>query len=259
MTTMPKGGGAQREVASARQGVGHSATDGKHVYWTAPGGILFRAPKTGGCGAGAGVERWPWPALVSAVARCRVCLLGERRADKTRIDHIGQVMRVAKAGGPVTVIASEQQGIADVVVDEEHVFWATQDGVWRWSKTTEKTDHFVDAQIPGRPPYGLALDDQYLYWSDASAVQRSPTLNGGTPETVSSSGHGGVLLGGGYLYLVTEKALVRVPKAGGTATTVATWAGWDNGPTNLAVDESGIYWAVNSQSRGSASVIELAK
>jgi hypothetical protein len=47
-------------------------------------------------------------------------------------------------------------------------------------------------------------------------------------------------------------------QAGGAATTVATWAGWDDGPTDLAVDESGVYWAVNSQSRVSASVMGLA-
>ena len=175
-----------------------------------------------------------------------------------RIEHLGQVMRVAKAGGPLKVIASDQAGIADVVVNREHVFWATRDGVWRWSKTTETTDHFVDAPIPARPPYGLALDDQYVYWSDASTVRRS-SLVGGTPETVSSTRHGGMLLGGGWLYLVTEKALVRLPKSGGPGANIATWTGWDDGPTDLAVDESGVYWAVNSQSRASASVMRLAK
>jgi hypothetical protein len=47
----------------------------------------------------------------------------------------------------------------------------------------------VDAQIPRLPPYGLALDDKYLYWSDASAVRRSPLLGARDPIFVRSWGH----------------------------------------------------------------------
>lgn len=139
VTTMPKGGGLPRLVASVRQGIGHSATDDEYVYWTAPGGVLFRAPKAGDAAqelASSGGLDQQWSQLTLDAEFVYWVNEGGRRP---RADHRGQVLRVAKSGGPVTVIASEQKGVADVVVNAEHVFWAAQDGVWRWSKTTQTT------------------------------------------------------------------------------------------------------------------------
>jgi hypothetical protein len=218
--TIPKGGGSSRAVAPARGGSA-SATDDEYVYWTYAPGEVWRAPKAGGAAHMLASSETKiaqaWTQLALDETFVYWVNMGSQKAPPG--NRLGQVMKVAKSGGPVTVIASEQKGVADVVVNEGHVFWATQDGVWRWSKTAKSIERFIDT--PTSPPmYGLALDDAYLYWSDGSAVRRSPLAGGkvGKVEVVFSSPAAGMLLQGSCLYLVaysaTVPSLLRVGKAG---------------------------------------------
>jgi hypothetical protein len=256
MATMSKIGGPSRAIASAPRGATSSATDNEYVYWTTATGAVSRAPKAGGeaqvlVGAGAPDGRQHTSRL-SLDTEFIYWVNAQLRGPRS--DARGQVLRVAKFGGPVKVIAADQPGVADVVVDREHVFWATVDGVMRWSKTTETIDRFVDAGVPFPETFGLALDDTYLYWTDPSSVMRKPLI-GGQPETVFASKQAGMLLSGSCLYLVANSAVVRVPKSGGPETTLAKWEDPEV-VTDLAVDDSGIYWAVDSRIGG--SIMRLA-
>jgi hypothetical protein len=232
-------GGAPKTIATGQVSSGNSAaTDDTYIYWTSLRGVLERAPKIGGT-----VE------VLAASDTSQGQSWGQLALDDASVywvnggqppTMVGEVMRVAKPGGPVTVIAAGQHNPRDVVANDRYVYWAALDGIWRWSKGPSTVEHLVDSAIATAGVEDLALDDQFLYWTDGRGVRRLP-LGGGAPTTVFSSGASGVRLNNGCLYLAVPTGLVRLSISGGP---VAPLLGWgDDIPVSFSVDDLGVYWS----------------
>jgi len=101
-----------------------------------------------------------------------------------------------------------------IAVANGHVFWIT---MGRDGADSGATPTVMSVSVDGGPPttlaaqaagtlYGIAVDDQYVYWTDDM-----------------------------------QNLVMKIPLSGGTPTTLAA-TGADSGPTGIAVDDASVYW-----------------
>jgi hypothetical protein len=264
--SVPKAGGPARSVAPSDHGAPYSVTDDEYVYWTVYVGRLERAPKAGGPGQvlastkAKHAEQWGPLAVDDAF----VYWLNLGSQDHRTTPNPGRIMKVPKSGGDVTVIA-EREGLRDMALSPEHVYWAADDGVWREPKTGGVSEHFVEETVadaaPGVPlssSYALALDERYVYWTDRSAVRRKP-ISGGPTEVVLAKGVGALRVSGQCVYLTGGNAISRVSKSGGKPSLLVTFDTEKEMPGTFAVDDSATYWTVSPKATAAWRLMMLAK
>lgn len=156
----------------------------------------------------------------------------------------GEIRRVKKTGGAVTVIATGQSSPQSIVVDATHVYWSNGgfDGsVMKLSK--------VEGSVPevlqkGPSPMDIAQDEDWIYWSEISADTVGRTPKQGGPSVVLATDARGpqqVAVFGPWLYWgdYGTSRIMRVVKEGGPAEVVAAGQDYARG---VAVDCLGVYW-----------------
>ena len=158
----------------------------------------------------------------------------------------GRVMRVPKAGGSATAIATDQDFLIDIGVDAEFVYWSDANGVARAPKTggsatTLATFASVKGVVIGSD--ALAVDDSHVYFSDGTNIRRVSTTDHGVPEVLYSAGDVTALtIDPNCVYFATTKAVLQMPKSGWTPKQVAALAPgaevW-----RLAADDEGLYYS----------------
>jgi hypothetical protein len=263
---VPKSGGPSRSVSPADKGAPYAVTDDEYIYWTVLPGRLERAPKAGGPNQVLAsrdtkyTQNWGPLAIDDAF----VYWLNAGSQDRRVKPNVGQVMRVPKSGGTVTVIV-EREGLHDLAVSGEHVYWTANDGVWRESKTGGVPEHFVEETLTDASTgealsstFSLALDDGYVYWTDRSAIQRKP-ISGGPIEVVLPKSAGTMRVNGRCVYFTGPSAISRVDKSGGKFSTLVEWDGVNVVPMAWTVDDSAVFWTVWSKGSGAWTLTKLAK
>ncbi len=132
--SVPKGGGTTRPVSPSVGGA-FSVTDNEYVYWTYLPGRLERAPKAGGpnqvLASKDAKYAENWGPL--AVGDAFVYWLNAGSQNQRVKPNPGRVMKVPKAGGDVEILV-EREGLHDMALGREHVYWTANDGVWRAPK-----------------------------------------------------------------------------------------------------------------------------
>jgi hypothetical protein len=151
-----------------------------------------------------------------------------------------------------------------VAVDDVSVYYATYTGIWT----------ILKVPIAGGPPIalvttdkalrGLATDGTYLYWSEErfpdpggpqSSVRRVPV--GGGPAVDLATGlkamRGGLALHGTEVVFADANQfdtyrVMKVSVTGGSVTTLATVTSADQ-PTDIAADDSRVYWTIKGAVR----------
>lgn len=132
-------------------------------------------------------------------------------------------------------------------------------------------DRCLTTLVSGFWPRAMASDGTNLYWSDSSptvSTVASVSVNGGTATTLAtgdaSSGtwgaaQGGLALDDSNVYWVGGNGfLAKVPKAGGTTTTLATWPGTSmdyKGSSAIALDSENVYYGYALTSPSQTSVL----
>jgi hypothetical protein len=240
---MPLGGGAPAVIASLSILPAAIAVDATGVYWTSPG-------------------------------RGQVYFQDAGASELSRLLAPGSVMKISLDGGLPTVLASGQVGVGAIAIDENNVYWTAGTVVNFGTPQFRRESSVVKMPLGGGTPatfvsgqidsFRIAVDAANIYWlnrgtgengyTDGSVMKAS--LTNGLPITLAT---GQVNLTdmaidatsvywatmgspqddgtGGY---VGDGAVMKVPLAGGTPTTIASG---QLAAAALAIDATSVYWA----------------
>lgn len=157
-----------------------------------------------------------------------------------------QVSRVAKSGGPVQVVASDQPPSdvsepSGIAVSEGYVYWATF-GTWRRAAvgSSGAQSDFEAGTSPASIVAGGKSGDFFLSDRDGWIYRKDPAAE--SIPLVRFGAPGALALDSDYVYWLdgSSAGVARADRAGNIgATKLADGA---PRPTGLAVDETHVYW-----------------
>lgn len=227
------------------------AVDGDTVYWTAMrkgDGFLLARPKAGGATRTL-ARRLTEPGEVVLHGNS-VCVFDHRHGN----DDV--VLRVPRAGGRPTIIAQDND-VYDLVVEGDRLLFLCSSRIFAVPIGGGPVVPLIGREAPDTDPEredsdegsitAVAIDGQHRFWTTSGrsgwSLWREPRV-GGKPLVIHrGSGSASTLIVDDRAAYVSvyQQELVRVPKAGGVAKTLAS------GPQvrgNLAQDETRVYWAL---------------
>ncbi|MFO0548245.1 MAG: DUF5050 domain-containing protein [Polyangiaceae bacterium] len=134
----------------------------------------------------------------------------------SRLDE-GAVFRVPKSGGEAEMIFANSNWVRDIALDADDVFFSTRDdagsgaqeiGYYRIERSTLAQAELLPAQVG---PAWVAIDDDFLFFSNSGGqIGRIPKI-GGDPETVVAGPiDAAITLADGWLYYANSQHVSRV-------------------------------------------------
>lgn len=162
-------------------------------------------------------------------------------------------------------LATGQDTPSVLTTDETHVYWTNQGGAGAVMRIAKEGGEPEVVGVTDRPPGGLAVDDQTVFWSEVGSgsenhVWRLDKADIGTsvPPTVLQSGQSpslAVAVDDTNVYWVTTGTVRTKLKTGGPTTTLAS--DQDSVPFYLVVDLDHLYWTTHI--RGQVMGIDLSE
>jgi hypothetical protein len=245
--TVPKCGGAAKTLASGLPLLlGAIAVDSQTVYWTNLSdqnqGSVMSLPIHGGAPVTLAAGGDPGGITLDATSIYWTDAFG------------GTVVKMPKGGGAPTTLATKQYSAGDIAINTTVACWTLNNGTFPDTPVS-----VVCISLDGGTPFtvaagsaiywGLTLDETAAYvaagdGSGAGTILAAP-LAGGTPITLGAGDPAGIAVDDTNVYWTTAPfdggtgSLIRVPKQGGVAVTLA--AG-QNDPGSVAVDAQRVYW-----------------
>jgi hypothetical protein len=228
-----KSGGAVTVLANGESGPGNLVLDGASVYWTSndysksSGGAIRAVAKRGGRPV----------SLASGLTSARALVADSYAlyfADDAHIEALSKSGGVPLPLAPATCTQAMAQDSTTLYWTENCVLFPPQ-GIFAVSKLGG-LPVVVSVDAPG----SLFADGAFVYWVDRGIVTAQPRF-GGLPIALYDTGNWGILeaLDATSLYLQIGEGIARVPKTGGSATTI--WSG-DFAPNAIATDASALYF-----------------
>jgi len=254
--TMPTAGGTARTLATSVS-AGHLALDAHDVYFTQ------QVDRIGIPGQQAPVRAVPLEGGTTRIVAASPWAFG-LAVDQSELFYAGAVDGASNAlqtalvhmpvggGAPCPVVSSVFLG--DIAVGSTGVFWADIGGVlYRWARDGSGTTALGSAP-PSSGEYfgigmgGIAVGDADVYWGVAGALMATP-VDGGPTTTLASMPHtwiADLAIDENDVYWTAipddlsegRGAVMRVPRAGGTVTTLSSGLSF---PFGVAVDAAGVY------------------
>lgn len=163
----------------------------------------------------------------------------------------GGVFKIAKTGGAVVTLASDQVCPRRIAVDTANVYWINEgepdaSGYYRAGTLMQiaKTNGppiVLASQIDGHA--SIAIDAMDVYWSDCFIGAIKRIAKGGVLDVVRDA-HCPISLGVDEtnLYWLTRDDLRKIDKRGGAVQTLATGGG-----SALLLDTASLYWTRTEQ------------
>jgi hypothetical protein len=171
-----------------------------------------------------------------------------------------EIWRVGVGGGGGTLLTTAQPWQYTIAVDATRVYWVDALSVVSMPKAGGSVDTLVSnaAACPGGCSWPLTVSAGYVYFQglDGQApahyqIKKVPASGGGAVDlgVAETTRIQSIVVDGADVYLANG-ALLRVPTAGGSVTTV-----FSSGVTKIAVDAKQLYWTDSS----GGAVYRLAK
>jgi hypothetical protein len=220
-------------------GTSNIATDGTDVYFAGSSGLLSRVPVSGGTVTSYSTSETPGAIALDATNVYWVYNTGGTA-------QFRKLAKSAATGTAPTVLGSTQGTLYSLAIDGTNLYFASNVGIMKLPLAGGTPALLVSGAY--QPSLGIAVDGTRIAWSafNGNAVYIAP-LTGGS-ATVVASGQmqvGGVAMDASYVYWATQGVLKRAPRAGGTATTLATQSSGTYGP--VVVDATRAYYATDTQ------------
>jgi len=199
------------------------------------------------CLGGAGGENARWLTSAAGHVYWRGCMNRLRDLDTStgQVSRIGEFDVAFLASTSAQIFGTRQTTSGSSTIGEIVAF--------SLSNVTQNTIGTYN----GTPGY-LAVDDVYVFWSDVSGAIMRVSQLGGTPQLVAPSPYPqGIALDADYVYWTdsSQGAILRVPKSGGNSDPIAS--GQDT-PVQIAIDGDFVYWTDTSD-LGLGSVMRASK
>jgi hypothetical protein len=217
------------------------AADEEGVYW-------FRGNTLGGQASIRSLSLRPGatPRQLAEAGGCGVDVL----VDATHVywlqherDRVGAILRVAKAGGAREAIATDlgRPGSLRLFGDDVYVAIRELGEIYRFPKTGGDLFEVARSNLYSEP-WGLAVDDEAVYWTPyrSAEVYGAPRTGGEETRLVVEQGAPTVLASDAeHLYFLASSsyAVMKVSKRGGPAEKLAS-----GGAYGLAVDDRHVYY-----------------
>ena len=153
-----------------------------------------------------------------------------------------QVYAIPLGGGTPTAIAGGLGAISEVRVDPTYAYFVAGQkpgGVYRVSKTGGTVTTLATSSRPN----DLAVDTNYVYWSDPDdgTISRVPLAGGAVTTLVSGTfGATHLVMDAANLYWIASYRVMQAPITGGTAVTL--YQTYSPYPMAIAVDNTHVYW-----------------
>ncbi|MEP7122105.1 MAG: hypothetical protein ABJE95_14395 [Byssovorax sp.] len=236
VSALPLAGGAIATLAAGQDDPFDLAVDAHGVYWTSVGANTVQSiPLAGGV-----------PVLLAAAGNpLGIALRGDvvYFADSyDKLSNDDHVRRVPLPAGPPSVVAATS-GAHLVAVDDARVYWTDTAGAAVWSAPpgggapTLLASGIVDATE-------IEVDEAAAYVTGLEATFRIP-LAGGPPQALVWGAGRGLAIDASHLYVgAADGRVLRVAKTGGPALALARTELY---PSDIAVDDTHVYWVVRSQ------------
>jgi len=253
---VPVAGGSSVTLATGLIGAGGIAVDGSAVYFGGltkdnAGSCLFKVGLNGGSvkTLASGFMDDPF-----ALGPSGVYGTGDDGGGLT----IVRVPLAGGATAPVVPSSSLVQTASSygIAVDASSVYWTFFGDPTTVRKAPLGGGMPVTLATVAGPGFGIAVDATNVYFGTSTAVMKVP-LNGGTPTTLASSTGQGVAIDDDYVYFTDWSSTVKkVPKNGGSVVTLATG---QLRPWPIAVDATSVYWGnCGADGQANGSVMKLA-
>ncbi len=241
------GGVCQPSIISQGSSPGVPAVDPSYIYWpdaqnTADGGIM-RAPKDGG----AAVALTPGQNNPFAVAVDSTSVYWVTYSNNP--PSYGGVFSAPVGGGAVVPLVPTGESWANaILVNGAGIFW---DDYASNQIRTAGLDGSAPTTLAGSAvgvdtPQQMAIDGQYVYWSNrfAFTIQKAPLGGGGLVNLATGQDPVAVAVNSVNVYWANYSTgtIQKAPLAGGAASVVATSGG--DGAWSIATDGTNVYWGV---------------
>jgi hypothetical protein len=224
-------GGTPAAIASNISPTTPFAIDDTSSFWLSLGGAaIMKAPLNGG----------PAVSLVDRASATNVPVNG-LTVDSTSVywaeyrPCLGAVMKIAKAGGSPTLIASSNQEVpGPLAVDATNLYGSSSRvGVFRVPLAG-------GAPVVLAPEWatGVAINGPTVLWTSGGLLLKVPT-QGGTPTQISADAGNVVATDGNDVFWSrSDGSVVSTPIAGGADKVLANF----QYPNGLAADATSVYW-----------------
>jgi len=149
------------------------------------------------------------------------------------------VSRAAWDGSGRSALANNQSFSGYILVsDSANLYFAEGMNIRRLSKSGGIISSLGTLTNP--EVYGLAVDHQYVYWTNEGRLSKAPKVGGSTSVLVTSPEYlWQIAVDATHVYYVEKRAIMKADKQGANAVQLAPAAGDVGG---IAVDATHVYW-----------------